>query len=150
MQLSRSSFALVAVLFAVPIALPAQGLDSAQHAQVKALCGPLLEDSLVLDPSWPPAGALVSLWFHGLDELPNPQPVRMSPDLRARGLRGRVIVVAIIDTTGRVEDSVKVLSTPHDRFLPAVGRYLAGLRGRPGRVHDRPVRVCMPIEVRLN
>jgi len=144
-----------AALLATPIPLLGQGFllipDSAERARARALCGPLAEDSLVLDPMWPRAGDLVSQNFNLLElprRLPTRVVVRYPPNLRARGIQGPVIVTAIIDTTGHIEaTSVKVVATPHEDFLPAVLRYLDQVRFSPGLVHERRVRVCATIEV---
>src|SRR6266480_5322209 len=80
--------------------------DSAQRARARALCGPLAEDSLVLDPTWPHAGDLVSQNFNLLN-LPKLLPTRIVAEyprqLRERGIQGTVLVTAIIDTTGHIE-----------------------------------------------
>ena len=117
-----------AMLLALPIPLPSQGFllipDGAERARARALCGPLAEDSLVLDPTWPHAGDLVSQNFNLLD-LPKLLPTRVVAEyprqLRERGIQGTVLVTAIIDTTGHIEaTNVKVVATPHEDFLPAV------------------------------
>ena len=151
----QSRLVLAAVLLALPIRLPSQGFllvpDSAQRARARALCGPLAEDSLVLDPMWPHAGDLVSQNFNLLD-LPKLLPTRIVAEyprqLRKRGIQGTVLVTAIIDTTGHIEaTNVKVVATPHADFLPAVLSYLDQVRFSPGRVHEHRVRVCTIIQV---
>src|SRR6266487_3382040 len=116
-----------AALLATPIPLLSQGFllipDSAERARARSLCGPLAEDSLVLDPTWPHGGDLVSQNFNLL-ELPRRLATRVvvqyPRNLSARGIQGPVIVTAIIDTTGHIEaTSVKVVATPHEDFLPA-------------------------------
>jgi TonB family protein len=147
-------FTLIAALVACPITAIAQvalKLDSAQFARGRALCGPVADDSLVLDPLWPPAGSLVSLRFPEL-EKPKILASRGHPEypahLRSEGVRGTVIVAVIVDTTGEVEPaSVKVASTPHPDFIPVVERYLYGIRFSPGRLHSRLVRVCVVMPV---
>ena len=77
--------------------------------------------------------------------LSGPQPVY--PDLlRQAGVQGRVIIQAIIDTTGRAEPpSVKVIQSPNPGFdQPAKQAVLRALF-RPARVHGRPVRVLVNI-----
>src|SRR2546422_7243841 len=102
---------------------PYTTLFRSERARARALCGPLAEDGLVLDPMWPRAGDLVSQQFNLL-ELPRLLPTRVVAEyprnLRERGIQGVVFVAAIIDTTGHIEaTSVKVVTTPHDDFLPA-------------------------------
>ena len=155
MSLLKLSLALGAILLAPAIPVASQGLllipDSAQRALARKLCGSLAEDGLVLDPMWPRAGDLVSQQFNLL-ELPRLLPTRVVAEyprnLRERGIQGVVFVAAIIDTTGHIEaTSVKVVTTPHDDFLPAVRNYLDQVRFSPGRVHERRVRVCTAIQV---
>jgi TonB family protein len=151
---SKSSLTLTAVLLASPVILAGQAAvlipDSAQRAQARALCGPLREDSLVLDPFWPPAGALVSLQFSRL-EPPRLRSARVPSveypaELRKLGIQGTVFVAAIVDTTGRIEPaSVRVVSTPHEEFIPTARQYLGRLRYSPGHVQDRPMRVCIGV-----
>ncbi|MGH7531014.1 MAG: M56 family metallopeptidase [Gemmatimonadales bacterium] len=76
------------------------------------------------------------------------------PDLlRKAGVEGRVIVQAIIDTTGRAEPrSVKVLQSPHPGFDQSARNFVLGALFRPARVHGRAVRVLvnLPIDFKLN
>ena len=77
--------------------------------------------------------------------LSGPQP--MYPDLlRQAGVAGRVIVQAIIDTSGRAEPaSVKIVQSPNPGFdQPAKQAVLRALF-RPARVHGRAVRVLVNI-----
>ena len=62
---------------------------------------------------------------------------------------GRVIVEAVIDTTGRVEDgTVRVIESSDARFNQAAKDYVRAARFTPGRFAGRPVRVRfeMPVE----
>jgi len=71
--------------------------------------------------------------------------------LRQAGIEGRVIVRAIIDTTGRAEPaSVQVVESPHPGFDQAARNFVLRTRFRPGRVHGRAVRVLIefPVEFR--
>jgi hypothetical protein len=145
-----------ALLLAAPVALAGQALDSAQVARARALCGPLADDSVVLDPLWPPTGTLVSKRFAGLEGpqwLPSPRVVPEYPrSLLKQRIQGRVIAAAIVDTTGHIAPgSIKVVSTPHEDFVPAVERYLKQQRFTPGRIHGRLMRVCIawPIDFHL-
>ena len=80
-----------------------------------------------------------------------PELVRLSPpyypdSLRRAGIQGLVVVQAIIDTLGRVEDTgLKVIQAPHPGL---VGPALAAVRAstfKPAQVHGRPVRVLVRI-----
>ncbi len=150
------SATLLGILLMNPLTLRSQRVplrpDSAQLAQGRALCGRLADDSVGFSPFSLPAGSLVSPEFPGLE--PPSQvgfgPALEYPDhLRKRGIQGRVVVSAVIDTTGRVErGSVKVVTTPHEDFVPAVERFLMRARYQPGKLYGRPMRVCivMPID----
>jgi len=62
---------------------------------------------------------------------------------------GRVIIEAVIDTTGRVEDgTVRVIESSDARFNQAAKEYVRAARFTPGRIAGRPVRVRfeMPVE----
>lgn len=76
------------------------------------------------------------------------------PDLlRQAGVEGRVIVQAIIDTSGRAEPrSVKVLQSPNPGFDQPAKNFVLGALFRPARVHGRAVRVLvnLPIDFKLS
>jgi protein TonB len=76
------------------------------------------------------------------------------PDLlRQAGVEGRVIVQAIIDSSGRAEPrSVKILQSPNPGFDQPARNYVLGALFRPARVHGRAVRVLvnLPIDFKLN
>jgi protein TonB len=83
--------------------------------------------------------------------LSGPQP--QYPDLlRQAGIQGRVIVQAIIDTSGRAEPpSVKVIQSPNPGFDQPAKNYVLRALFRPARVHGRAVRVLvnLPIDFRI-
>ncbi len=67
-------------------------------------------------------------------------------------ISGRVIIDAVIDTTGRVEDgTVRVLESTDARFNQAAKDYVRAARFTPGRIAGRAVRVRfeMPVEFKL-
>jgi len=71
-----------------------------------------------------------------------------APMLLSR-ISGRVIIEAVIDTTGRVEDgTVRVLVSSDARFNEAAKDYVRAARFTPGRLAGRAVRVRfeMPVE----
>ncbi|HEX2711737.1 MAG TPA: energy transducer TonB [Candidatus Acidoferrales bacterium] len=75
--------------------------------------------------------------------LAAPQPRYPEMLLRA-GIHGRVVVEAIIDTTGRAEPgSIKILQTPNSAFDKPSREWMARALFHPGRVHGRPVRVLV-------
>lgn len=72
--------------------------------------------------------------------------------LRQAGLEGRVVLEAVVDTTGRVEPgSIVVVATTHPDFAAAAARALAGSLFRPARLHGQAVRVRIrvPVDFRL-
>lgn len=75
------------------------------------------------------------------------------PDLlRQAGVQGRVLVQAIIDTSGRVEpQSVKIIQSPNPGLDQPAKNYVLRALFRPGRVHGRAVRVLLnlPIDFKI-
>jgi TonB family protein len=80
-------------------------------------------------------------------------PSLQYPDLlRQAGIQGRVIVQAIIDTSGRAEPpSVKVIQSPNPGFDQPAKTYVLRALFRPARVHGRAVRVLInqPIDFKI-
>ena len=77
------------------------------------------------------------------------RPPLQYPDLlRQAMIQGRVLVQAIIDTSGRAEPaSVKVIQSPNPGFdQPAKNMILKSLF-RPARVHGRAVRVLVNVPI---
>ena len=76
-------------------------------------------------------------------------PVPRYPDiLRQAGIEGRVVVEAVIDTTGRAErDGLRVVSSSHALFTPEASALVLGSRYRPARFGGRPVRVRILVPV---
>jgi len=79
--------------------------------------------------------------------LSGPQP--QYPELlRQAGIQGRVMVQAIIDTTGRAEPpSLKVIASPNPGFDQPAKTYVLKALFRPARVHGRAVRVLINIPI---
>jgi TonB family protein len=68
--------------------------------------------------------------------------------LRQAGIQGRVMVQAIIDTTGRAEPpSAKILQSPNPGFDQPAKNYVLKALFRPARVHGRAVRVLINIPI---
>jgi len=80
-------------------------------------------------------------------------PQLQYPDLlRQAAIQGRVLVQAIIDTTGRAEpQSVKVIQSPNPGFDQSAKNYVLRALFRPARVHGRAVRVLinLPIDFKI-
>lgn len=67
-------------------------------------------------------------------------------------ITGRVIIEAVIDTTGRVQDgTVRVIESSDARFNQAAKDYVQAARFTPGRIAGRAVRVRfqLPVEFKL-
>jgi len=90
-----------------------------------------------------------------LDERPvfvSGPPLQYPTLLRQAGIQGRVVVRAIIDTTGRAEPaSVQVVESPHPGFDQAARNAVLQARFRGGRFRGRSVRVLVefPVEFRI-
>ncbi len=72
--------------------------------------------------------------------------------LRQAGIQGRVVIQAIIDTTGRAEpNSIKIVRSPNPGFDEASRNWMLHAFFRPARVHGRAVRVLVevPIDFRI-
>lgn len=74
-------------------------------------------------------------------------PLPRYPDLlRQAGVQGRVLLQAIVDTTGRVQpQSVVVVVATHPGFVAAARQALEATLFRPARVDGRPVRIQVRI-----
>jgi TonB family protein len=71
------------------------------------------------------------------------------PELLQRaGIRGRVLIQAIVDTAGRVEpSSVKILKSPSPGFDLPTKQWALGAQFRPARLQGRAVRVLVTLPV---
>ena len=82
--------------------------------------------------------------------LAGPKPAFPQLLLQA-GIKGRVMVQAVIDTTGHIENnSIKILSSPNPGFNPGVIDALRRSVFRPARVHGRAVRVLIQLPYDFN
>ena len=68
--------------------------------------------------------------------------------LKQAGIQGRVILPAVIDTTGRVEPaSVRIMTSPHPAFDQPTRDWVLKALFRPARLHGRGVRVLINLRV---
>ena len=68
--------------------------------------------------------------------------------LKQAGIQGRVILPAVIDTTGRVEPaSVRIMKSSHPAFDQPTTDWLLKALFRPARLHGRGVRVSIHLVV---
>lgn len=77
------------------------------------------------------------------------RPPLQYPDLlRQAGVQGRVLIQAIIDTSGRAEPaSVKVIQSPNPGFDQPARQMILKSLFRPARVHGRAVRVLVNVPI---
>lgn len=144
MQLADAlqGFQIVPVSAQIPTDMPP--VDLQQRFDPKDYSGSGVEGGMVVSGNEVYAEALV-------EERPAllsaPAPVYPAL-LRRAGIQGRVILPAVIDTTGRVEPgSVRIMRSPHPAFdQPTKDSVLKALF-RPGRLHGRGVRVFINLLV---
>jgi TonB family protein len=75
---------------------------------------------------------------------------RYPPALRAAAIEGEVVVVYVVDTTGRVEPaSWQVLKASHDGFPEAAREAILAGTFTPARVAGRPVRQLVQQTIRF-
>ncbi len=75
--------------------------------------------------------------------LSGPPPVY--PALLKRvGIQGRVVIRAVIDTTGRIDPtSVRIIKSPNPGFDEPTKQWVLKALFRPARLHGQPVRVIV-------
>lgn len=112
-----------------------------RHERGRAMCGQAARDPGLADLGDHPVVTEKPRILRG--------PTPHYPEtLRRGGLGGRVLLAAVVDTAGQVEPgSIKILATPHDDFTREARRYLERAVFAPGRIGDRPVRVCVNVPV---
>lgn len=72
--------------------------------------------------------------------------------LRQAGIQGRVVIRAIVDTSGRAEPhSITIVQSPNPGFVEPSRNWMRGALFRPARVHGRAVRVLVevPLDYRI-
>ena len=75
-------------------------------------------------------------------------PPRYPDILRQAGVEGRVVVEAVIDTTGRAErEGLRIVSSSHVLFAPEARALVLGSHYRPARFGGRAVRVRILVPV---
>ncbi len=100
-------------------------------------------------PASPKPGDVYALeWVQEAPEMLAHPPARYPELLRQAGIEGRVVVEAVIDTSGRVEPgSVRVAWSSNPLFDGPARAVVAASRFRPGRANGRAVRVKVTIPV---
>ncbi len=95
-----------------------------------------------------PGDVYAEQWVPQPPEMIAHPAVRYPELLRQAGVEGRVVVEAVIDTSGRVEPgSVTVVLSSNPRFDAPARDVVAASRFRPGRINGRPVRVRVHVPV---
>ena len=139
-------FQTVAVSAQIPTDMPP--VDLQQRFDPKEYSGSGAEDS-------PASDMVVSgneVYAEGLVEerpalLSAPAPVYPAL-LKRAGIQGRVILPAVIDTTGRVEPaSVRIMKSSHPAFEQPTKDWILKALFRPARLHGRGVRVSINLVV---
>lgn len=126
-------------------------------AKLEAACPPPVESSEARDSGAGPMPTSNEVFMEAIVEekptvLSGPQLVYPEVLKQAR-IQGRVIVQAIIDTTGRAEpSSLKILESPNPGFDQDARNYVLKALFRPARVHGRAVRVLVqvPVDFRIS
>ena len=107
---------------------------------------------LVADPTSGTTDAK-AIWLSSAVSQPpvlRSRPRLVLPDsLTRKGIQGAVALEYVVDTLGRVEPGIRVLSTDHPALVGPARRMVAGMRYRPGRVRGRAVRVQLGTRLRI-
>ena len=126
----------------VPVALP----------QTEALTGSLIQTFSPLPAGWggaqPGTAGTPGIPEYNAEVITAPLP-RYPDLLRQAGVQGRVVLEAIVDTTGRVlAQSILVVSATNPGFVAAARQALLASLFRPARVGGKavPTRVRIPYE----
>ncbi|HET9707001.1 MAG TPA: energy transducer TonB [Gemmatimonadales bacterium] len=145
LQVPFKGFQTVAVPTTIPTTIPP--VDLQEHFDPKDFSGVGVEGGTATGVT-PPSGDQV----YSTLEVDQP-PVRLSAPplerdypnlLRQAGITGRVIIEAVIDTTGKAElTSIAVVQTPHPGFNEAAKRWMAQALFRPARKGGNAVRVLV-------
>ncbi len=81
-------------------------------------------------------------------ELLSAPPPIYPPLLRQAGIQGRVVLRAIVDTTGRVEPaSIRIVKSPSAGFEQPTKDWVLKALFRPARMHGQAVRVFISLPV---
>jgi len=81
-------------------------------------------------------------------EMLSHPPLQYPELLRQAGMQGRVVVEAVVDTSGRViPSSVRIMSSTHPGFDQPAKQLVEKALFRPGRVRGRAVNVLLSIPI---
>jgi TonB family protein len=145
LQIPFKGFQTVAVPATIPTAIPP--VDLQEHFDPKDFSGVGVEGGTATGVA-PPSGDQV----YSTLQVDQPPALLSAPPLdrdyptllRQAGIKGRVVIEAVIDTTGKAElTSIEVVQTPHRGFNEAAKRWMTRALFRPARKDGKPVRVLV-------
>lgn len=145
LQVPLKGFQTVEVPVTIPTAIPP--VDLQEHFDPKDFSGVGVEGGTATGVT-PPSGDQV----YSTLQVDQPPALLSAPPLdrdyptllRQAGIKGRVVIEAVIDTTGKAElTSIEVVQTPHPGFNEAAKRWMTRALFRPARKDGKPVRVLV-------
>ncbi len=133
-------FQTVVVPVAIPTAIPPVDLE--EHFDPKDYTGTGAEGGRAQGRAPNPNEAYAEALVEEKPALLSGPPSAYPEMLRRAGIQGRVILKAIVDTTGRVEPkSITILKSPNPGFDEPTRQWILKALFRPARVHGQAVRV---------
>ncbi len=145
LQVPLKGFQTVAVPTTIPTAIPP--VDLQEHFDPRDFSGVGVEGGTANGVT-PPSGDQV----YSTLQVDQPPALLSAPPLdrdyptllRQAGIAGRVVIEAVIDTTGKAEPtSIEVVQTPHPGFNEPAKRWMTRALFRPARKDGRAVRVLV-------
>jgi len=145
LQVPLKGFQTVEVPATIPTAIPP--VDLQEHFDPKDFSGVGVEGGTATGVTAPSGDQVYSTL-----EVDQPPALLSAPPLdrdyptllRQAGIKGRVVIEAVIDTTGKAElTSIEVVQTPHPGFNEAAKRWMTRALFRPARKDGKPVRVLV-------
>jgi len=134
------AFQTVTVPALIPIAIPSLNLQ--ERFDPKDFTGVGVEDGTVTSVATAPDQVCEPSLLDDPPILLSSPPLDYPPLLRQAGIAGRVVVLAVIDTTGRAEPaSVRVIQGAHPGFDQPSRQWMLNALFRPARAGGRRVRV---------
>ena len=133
-------FQTVTVPALIPIAIPSVNLQ--ERFDPKDFTGVGVEDGTVTSVALAPDQVCEPGVLDDPPVLLSSPPLDYPPLLRQAGIAGRVVVLAVIDTTGRAEPaSVRVIQGAYPEFDQPSKQWMLNALFRPARAGGRRVRV---------
>ncbi|HXJ29731.1 MAG TPA: TonB family protein [Gemmatimonadales bacterium] len=140
LEVPLKGFQTVTVPALMPIAIPSVNLQ--ERFDPKDFTGVGVEDGTVTGVAPVPDQVCEPSLLDDPPILLSSPPLDYPPSLRQAGIAGRVVVLAVIDTTGRAEPaSVRVIQGAHPGFDQPSKQWMLNAQFRPARAGGRLVRV---------